>query len=73
MHTIADRIALLEVWYGVRVCLAPDGRHLSVTGPGEAVDAASPMLRNRRADFVAHLRRPASVSDCTRGVERVDR
>ena len=55
MLTPADRIVMLNVLYGVRVAVAPDGRHLRVTGPSAAVHAAAPMLRHRRDELLAYL------------------
>lgn len=51
----ADRLAMLDVLYGVRVAVAPDGQHLTVTGPSAAVHAAAPMLRQQRNALLAHL------------------
>ena len=61
----ADRLALLEVHYGIRIALAPDGQHLDVDGPSLAVDAAEPMLRQYRDALLTHLLasavRPANI------------
>lgn len=56
MLTPADRIAMLDVLYGVRVAVAPDGQHLTVTGPRLAVQAVAPMLRHNRASLMEYLR-----------------
>ncbi len=51
-----DVLFLLDVFYGCRVALTPDREHLDVQGPAAAVEAASPMLRLRKPELVAHLR-----------------
>lgn len=55
MLTSADRLAMLDVLYGVRVHLTPDRGHLDVRGPRGAVQAAAPMLSRNRATFLAYL------------------
>lgn len=59
MLTPADRMAMLDIRYGVRVTLTADGRHLDVAGPSIIVEAAEPMLRHFRADLVRHLASPS--------------
>ncbi|MHB1095569.1 MAG: hypothetical protein ACYC3F_05290 [Gemmatimonadaceae bacterium] len=70
MLTPADRLVMLDVLYDLRVSLAPDGEHIDVTGPTEALTAATPMLWKYRADFVAHLRAPGSLQAVVGGVSR---
>ena len=53
--TPVDRIAMLDILYGVRVAVAPDGQHITVTGPSAVVHAAAPMLRQQRNALLAHL------------------
>ena len=62
MPTPADRIALLDALYSVRVILHADGEHLDVTGPRLAVQAAAPMLRHNRTALAEHLRIAATTA-----------
>lgn len=54
--TIADRLLMLDVLFDLRVTLAPDGAHVILRGPPDAVAAASPMVALFKPEIVAHLR-----------------
>ena len=58
--TVEDHLLMLDVLFGLHVALAPDGEHLVLRGPPDAVDVASPMVLSRKHEFVAHLRAQAT-------------
>lgn len=53
--TAEDRLLMLDVLFEVRVRLAPDGEHLAVRGNPEAVECATPMLMQRKAELLKYL------------------
>lgn len=60
-----DRLASLEVYFGVRVALTADRLHLDVSGPQAAVKAALPSLLQHRDALITHLRqRESFLSSC---------
>jgi hypothetical protein len=58
----ADRIFLLQL-LGVTVSIKSDGVHLDVIGPAVVVDAATPTLRQHRAELIAHLKQVGCAAD----------
>ena len=61
--TVEDRLLLLDVLFGLYVVLAPDGAHVILRGPPDAVEAATPMVLLHKAAIVEHLR---SLTDSAR-------
>ena len=59
--TVADRLLMLDVFFGLHVVLAPDGEHVVLRGPPDAVEVASPMVLLRKPEIVAHLRSLAAT------------
>lgn len=53
--TPRDVLTALDVAFGVRVGLAPDGQHLKVTGNAVAVACATPRLLRDKTEIVRHL------------------
>ena len=53
--TPRDIVTGLDVAFGVRVGLAPDGQHLKVTGNPVAVACATPRILKDRTAILTHL------------------
>jgi len=53
--TPRDIVTGLDVAFGVRIGLAPDGQHLKVTGNAVAVACATPRILKDRTAILKHL------------------
>ena len=60
--TVEDRLLMLDVLFGLRVALAPDGAHVILRGPPDAVEAASPMVLLHKSEILDHLRNLAAAA-----------
>ena len=54
---------MLDVLFGLYVVLAPDGAHVILRGPPDAVEAATPVVLLHKAAIIEHLR---SLADSPR-------
>jgi len=64
--TVEDRLLMLDEFFGLHVELAPDGEHVFLRGPPDAVAAASPMVKLLKPEIVVHLRHLQSLTDLSR-------
>lgn len=54
--TIEDKLLMLDVFFDVRVTLAPDGEHIEIRGAPAAAAFAEPRLVQLKPEIIAHLR-----------------
>lgn len=64
--TTEDRILMLDVLFGLHVVLAPDGEHVILRGPLDAVAAVTPMVTLLKPEIMVHLRHLHSLTDSSR-------
>jgi len=60
--TPADVLMLLDVLFGVRIALHPNGQQLLVSGPADTLAAAEPALRLYKSALLDHLRKVAATT-----------